>query len=53
MGADPRSEDERAVSEERLAEGYRRRAERDRRLAEEMVGVSREANADLGDAPDW
>lgn len=53
MGADPRSEGEPAVTEDRLAEGYRRRAERDRRLAEEMAGVSREADADLGDAPDW
>jgi len=41
------------VSREDLAEGYRQRAERTRRIAEEMDGVSAEANDHLGDAPDW
>lgn len=41
------------VTREELAEGYRRRADRDRDLADELAGVSREADAHLGDAPDW
>lgn len=41
------------VTREELAEGYRRRAERDRELVEEMANVSLEADAHLGDAPDW
>ena len=36
-----------------LAEGYRRRAERDERIAGEMSGVSRDADAHVGDAPEW
>ena len=44
---------DRPVTAEDLAEGYRQRAERDRALAEELAGVSREADADLGDAPEW
>ncbi|OSO93900.1 AbrB family transcriptional regulator [Halorubrum ezzemoulense DSM 17463] len=39
--------------EERLAEGYRKRAERSRELAEEMEDASAEATGHLGDAPDW
>jgi len=39
--------------EDRLAEGYRRRAARDEELAGEMSGVSAEADTDLGDAPEW
>lgn len=44
---------EKSTLEDRLAEGYRRRAERDRDLDEEMAGVSREADDDLGDTPEW
>ncbi|MFB6151089.1 MAG: AbrB/MazE/SpoVT family DNA-binding domain-containing protein [Haloarculaceae archaeon] len=44
---------EKPVSREDLAEGYRERAERDRGVADEMAHVSREADAALGDAPDW
>ncbi|MFC3959415.1 AbrB/MazE/SpoVT family DNA-binding domain-containing protein [Halovivax cerinus] len=36
-----------------LAEGYRRRAEHHRELAEEFAGTSREANDVLGDVPAW
>lgn len=39
--------------EERLAEGYRKRAERARTLADEMGSASREATDRLGDAPGW
>lgn len=42
-----------STSKERLAEGYRKRAERSRELAEEMEEVSSEATQRLGDAPDW
>lgn len=38
---------------ERLAEGYRERAERSRQLAEEMDPASSEATDRLGKAPDW
>ena len=38
---------------ERLAEGYRKRAERSRELAEEMEEASAEATEHLGDAPGW
>lgn len=41
------------VTREELAEGYRRRAERARELADELAGVSREADAHLGDTPEW
>ncbi|WP_435197327.1 AbrB/MazE/SpoVT family DNA-binding domain-containing protein [Natronomonas sp. EA1] len=44
---------ERPVSREELAAGYRQRASRTRKLAEEMEGVSSEANEHLGDAPEW
>ncbi|ELZ08069.1 transcriptional regulator, AbrB family protein [Natrinema thermotolerans DSM 11552] len=44
---------EKPTSRADLAEGYRRRAEHHRDLAAEMDGASREANASLGDAPDW
>ena len=40
------------VSREDLAEGYRARAERDREIAEEFEGASREADDYLGDAPE-
>jgi len=41
------------TDEERLAEGYRKRADRSQELAAEMDGVSSEATDRLGDAPDW
>jgi AbrB family looped-hinge helix DNA binding protein len=44
---------EKAVSKADLAAGYRERAERDRRIAEEMDGTSAEADDMLGDAPEW
>ena len=44
---------ERAITREQLAEGYRQRAQRTRELADELAGISAEANEDLGDAPEW
>ena len=44
---------EKPVTRAELAEGYRRRAERMRALAEEMEGTSSEANRQLGDTPGW
>ena len=44
---------EKPVTRVDLAEGYRRRGERDERIAEEMAGVSREADGLVGDAPEW
>jgi AbrB family looped-hinge helix DNA binding protein len=44
---------EKPVTRADLAEGYRRRAERDERIAEEMARVSREADGHVGDAPEW
>jgi AbrB family looped-hinge helix DNA binding protein len=44
---------EKPVSREELAEGYRRRAAESEALAEEMDGVSREADEYLGDVPEW
>ena len=41
------------TDEERLAEGYRKRAERSRELAEEMEAASAEATGHLGDGPGW
>ncbi|OYR60428.1 AbrB family transcriptional regulator, partial [Halorubrum sp. E3] len=41
------------TDEERLAEGYRKRAERSRELTEEMEEASSEATGHLGDAPGW
>ncbi len=41
------------VSKEELAEGYRRRAQRDQEVAKEWAGVSSEANEYLGDTPEW
>lgn len=38
---------------ERLAEGYRKRAERSRQLSDEMEAASSEATQRLGDAPEW
>lgn len=44
---------ERPVSREDLAEGYRRRGDRDREIDAEFDRVSTEANDRLGDAPGW
>jgi AbrB family looped-hinge helix DNA binding protein len=44
---------ERPITREELAEGYRQRAQQTRKLAEEMEGVSTEADEHLGDAPEW
>lgn len=41
------------TDKERLAEGYRKRAERSRQLAEEMEETSSEATQRLGEAPGW
>lgn len=41
------------TDKERLAEGYRKRADRSRQLAEEMTPASSEATERLGEAPDW
>lgn len=38
---------------EKLAEGYRRRAAESNALTAEMDGVSREADEQLGDIPEW
>ncbi|WP_435118814.1 AbrB/MazE/SpoVT family DNA-binding domain-containing protein [Halolamina sp. C58] len=42
-----------SATREELAEGYRQRAQRTRDLAEELAGVSTEADDHLGDAPEW
>jgi AbrB family looped-hinge helix DNA binding protein len=44
---------ERPATREEMAEGYRQRARRTRELAEELAGVSTEADEHLGDAPEW
>ncbi|WP_049934441.1 AbrB/MazE/SpoVT family DNA-binding domain-containing protein [Haloplanus natans] len=44
---------ERPVTREELAEGYRQRAQQTSELADELEGVSTEANDHLGDAPEW
>ena len=44
---------ERPVTREDLAEGYRQRAARTRQLAEDLKHVSREADEQLGDVPEW
>ena len=41
------------TDKERLAEGYRERAERSQQLAEEMEPVSSEATEHLEDVPNW
>jgi AbrB family looped-hinge helix DNA binding protein len=41
------------TDEERLAEGYQKRAERSRELVDEMEAASSEATQHLGDAPEW
>lgn len=44
---------EKPVTREDLAAGYRARAEQFRDLSDEMEGVSQEADAYLGDTPEW
>lgn len=44
---------EKPLTRDELAEGYRARADRARKVTDEFEGVSREANAYLGDAPEW
>ena len=44
---------EKPISREDLAEGYRRCAEQQQAIADEMKGVSREADVHLGDSPTW
>lgn len=44
---------EKPVSRTELAEGYREYAAESEALAEEMTGVTREADQHLGKAPDW
>jgi AbrB family looped-hinge helix DNA binding protein len=39
--------------EERLAEGYQKRADRSRELTNEMEDASAEVSQHLGDAPGW
>ena len=41
------------MDEERLAEGYKKRAARSQQLVEEMEETSTEATERLGDAPEW
>jgi hypothetical protein len=41
------------LTTEDLAEGYRQRAEGMADLDDEMAGVSREADDQLADAPEW
>lgn len=41
------------VTRSDLAEGYRRRSDELRRLAEEMDAASTEADETLGDVPEW
>jgi len=44
---------EKPVDRATLAEGYRRRADRDRKINDAFDGGSSEADEELGDAPDW
>ena len=44
---------EKPVDRATLAEGYRRRADRDRTLDDAFDGVSSEADEELGDVRDW
>lgn len=44
---------ERPVTREDMAAGYRKRATRSSELAEEMEGISTEADEQLGDTPAW
>ncbi len=42
-----------SVTWEDFSEGYRTRCQREVQLAQELEGISLEANAYLEDAPDW
>ena len=44
---------DRPITREELAEGYRQHAQLTRELADELEGVSTEANEHLGEAPEW
>jgi AbrB family looped-hinge helix DNA binding protein len=44
---------EKPVTREDIAAGYRARADQLQDVHDEMAGVSREANAYLGDVPEW
>lgn len=44
---------EKPVTRADFAEGYRRRAGRDREIADSFETVSREADEQLGDVPEW
>ena len=44
---------EKPITREALAAGYRARADRLRKLHNEMDGVSQEADEYLGDIPEW
>lgn len=44
---------EKPVTRSDLADGYRRRSDRDARLAEEHAHVSNEADDLIGDVPEW
>lgn len=44
---------EKPVTREDLAEGYRRRAARAERIADDFADASSEADEDLGDGPEW
>lgn len=44
---------EKPISREDLAEGYRRRSERAKKIQEEMKHTSKEVNKHLDDPPEW
>jgi len=44
---------DRPMTREEVADGYRKRGDRSRELAAELAGVSAEADAGLGDDPEW
>lgn len=44
---------EKSVTRDEFAEGYRRRADEMKKLADEMGSVSEEADAYIGDVPEW
>jgi len=46
-------DDEEPESSGDIVVGYRRRAERDARIAAELEPISREVNERLGDVPEW
>lgn len=44
---------EQPTTREELAEGYRQRAQLSRELADELNGVSSEADTHVGEGPEW